>query len=195
MKYYVLAEKRDKKAAVIEGMPDNGPTDWKYDKGQSLLGVFPSGATLRFSSNFPDRRELRDFIPNPLSALFVSPKAQAIIKALARVNGEFLPVTICDHEQNPVGPGYAILNLLGGVPAIDMKRSQVIMGSLDKTQISYIDHLVLDTAAIGPEDVFFRASMMRTLFIIREDVKAAFEQAGLTGWKTYPCEGWDGMFL
>jgi hypothetical protein len=195
LSYFVLAEKRDKTSAIVEGMPENGPAEWKYDEAEPLLPVFPSAATLRFSTNFPDRRELRDFIPNPLSALIVSPKAQAVIKSLVRVKGEFLPVTICDHEQNPVGPGYAILNLLGGVPAIDMKRSQVKMGSIDKTQIRYIDHLVLDTAAIGPEDVFFRASMRRRLFIIREDVKAAFEQAGLTGWKTYPGEGWNGMFL
>lgn len=195
MNYFVLAEKRDKTAAVIEGMPENGPTDWKYDKGEPLLPLFPSGATMRFSSNFPDRRELRDFIPNPLSALIVSPKARYVIEGLVRVQCEFLPVTVCDHTRSPVGKEYAILNLLGGVPAIDMKRSQVIMGSLDKAQISYIDHLVIDTTAIGPEDVFFRASMRRRLFIIREDVKAAFEQAGLTGWKSYPCDGWDGMFL
>jgi hypothetical protein len=193
--YFILAEKRDKAAAVIEGYPDNGPTDWKYHKAQPLLPVFPSGATLVFSSNFPDRRELRDFIPNPLSALIVSPKAQAVIKSLVRVHAEFLPVTVCDHEKKPAGLGYAILNLLGGVPAIDMEKSRVKISPLDKTQISYIDHLVLDTAAIGPEDVFFRASMRRRLFIIREDVKAAFEQAGLTGWKTYPCDGWNGMFL
>jgi hypothetical protein len=195
LSYFVLAEKRDKTSAIVEGMPENGPTEWKYNEGKPLARVFPSAATVRFSTNFPDRRELRDFIPNPLSALFVSPKARAVIECLVRVQCEFLPITVNDHTGSPVGKDYAILNLLGGVPAIDMKNSKVVMGSLDKTQISYIDHLVLDTAAIGPEDVFFRASMRRRLFIIREDVKAAFEQAGLTGWKTYPCDGWNGMFL
>lgn len=195
VKYLILAEKRDKAAAVIEGYPENGPTGWKYDKAEPLLPVFPSGATMEFSSNFPGRRELRDFIPNLLQTWIVSPKAKAVIEGLMRVRCEFLPVTVCDHTSNPVGKGYSILNLLGGVPVIDMKRSQVIMGSIDKAQISYIENLVLDTTAIGSEDVFFRASMMRTLYIIREDVKTAFEQAGLTGWKTYPCDGWNGMFL
>ncbi len=195
MNYFIFAEKRDKSSAIIEGMPENGPAEWKYDEGEQLSRSFPSGATLRFSSNFPDRRELRDFIPNPLSALIVSPKARAVIEGLVRVRCEFLPVTVGDHTRSPVGKDYAILNILGGVAAIDMKRSKVVMGSIDKTQISYIDHLVIDAATIGPNDVFFRASMMRTLYIIREDVKSAFELAGLTGWKTYPCEGWNGMCL
>jgi hypothetical protein len=37
--------------------------------------------------------------------------------------------------------------------------------------------------------------MERRLILIREDVLAAFEAAGLTGFRTYNAEGWNGLEL
>jgi hypothetical protein len=41
----------------------------------------------------------------------------------------------------------------------------------------------------------FRCTMERRLILIREDVHAAFVQAGLTGFRTYNAEGWNGLEL
>ncbi len=195
MDYFVITSKSDAKGAVIERLPDDGPADWRYHEGEPLAKAFPKGAVLGFSRNHPDRRELRDFLANPLGLFIVSAKARAVVEGLGGVAAEFLRVAIRDHAGALVAEDYAILNLLGTVPAIDLKRSQYTMGSLDKTQINGIDQLIVDRDAIGPKPVFFRASTMRRLAIIREDAKAAFERAALTGWKGYPCDGWNGFYL
>jgi len=180
---------------MIEGFPDNGPTDWRYHEGIPLAGEFPSGATLQFSRGYPDRRELRDFLPNPLSALIISSRVRVLLEGRKAVGCEFLPVRILDHAGAVAAEGYSILNLQGGLPVIDLKRSGHTMGALDKTQIDDITNLIVDPTAVTDGHLIFRASMMRRLFLIQDELKSTFDDVGVTGWRTWPADGWDGMYL
>ncbi len=153
------------------------------------------GGEVSFSNNYPDDRNLYDFQPNMMSNLLVSGRARKLIESLSVSNAEWLPVAIKDHKGNVVGPDYAFLNLLGAEDAIDMERSDYEMDSLEKDQIGVIDRLALNTSAISPDAKMFRCTKERRLILIRDDVHAAFEQAGLTGFKVYEAEGWDGLEL
>ncbi|MFP2958751.1 imm11 family protein [Myxococcus sp. 1LA] len=194
MKYFVLRAMAEE-AGFIESYPRGSPTDWKFDRGISLAKDFPARGEVSFSSNYPDDQNLYDFQPNLMSALLVSGRARELIESLGVANAEWLPVVVKDQQGAIVGPDYAFLNLLGDEDAIDMERSRYEMNSIDKEQIGFIDKLALKADTISPDAKMFRCTHERRLILIREDVHAAFEQAGLTGFKVYEAEGWDGLEL
>ncbi|NVJ05729.1 hypothetical protein HUW63_10865 [Myxococcus sp. AM001] len=194
MKYFIFKVMAEE-AGYIEELPSGSPADWKLHEGIGLAREFPMGGEVSFSNNYPDDRNLYDFQPNMMSNLLVSGRARKLIESLSVSNAEWLPVAIKDHKGNVVGPDYAFLNLLGAEDAIDMERSDYEMDSLEKDQIGVIDRLALNTSAISPDAKMFRCTKERRLILIRDDVHAAFEQAGLTGFKVYEAEGWDGLEL
>lgn len=194
MEYFVLKVMAEE-AGFIDSYPRGSPADWKFHEGITLAKDFPMGGEVSFSKNYPENRNLYDFQPNIMSNLLVSGRARKLIESLSVTNAEWLPVTIKEHKGTVVGPDYAFLNLLGAEDAIDMERSEYVMDSLEKDQIGHIDKLALQTTAISPDAKLFRCTKERRLILIREDVHAAFEQAGLTGFKVYEAEGWDGLEL
>ncbi|MFY2560308.1 imm11 family protein [Corallococcus terminator] len=192
MNYFIFKITAEE-AGFIESYPSGSPTDWKFDRGISLAKEFPTGGEVSFSKNYPDDRNLYDFQPNLMSTLLVSGRARKLIESLELTNAEWLPVVVKDHKGNVVGPDYAFLNLQGAEDAIDMDRSKYRMNAIDKEQIDRVKDLVLKHDAISPQAKMFRCTMERRLILIREDVHDAFEQAGLTGFKVYEAEGWDGL--
>lgn len=194
MKYFVFTT-HGIDAGFIESYPRNSPTEWKFDEGISLAKGFPMGGEVSFSDNYPDDRNLYDFQPNLMSDRLVSGRARKLIESMGLTNAEWLPVVVKDHKGNIVGPDYAFLNLLGAEDAIDMERSVFKMDPLEQDQIGRIKKLVLKPASISPQAKMFRCTMERRLILIREDVHAAFVEAGLTGFKVYDAEGWNGLEL
>ncbi|NVJ28511.1 hypothetical protein HUW62_45670 [Myxococcus sp. AM011] len=186
---------RSIEGGYIDEYPRNSPTDWKFDEGICLAKSFPMGGEVSFSDNHPDSRNLYDFQPNLMRAQLVSGRARKLIESLGLTNAEWLPVVVKDHQGNVVGPDYAFLNLLGAEDAIDLERSVYKMDPLEEDQIGRIKKLALKPASISPEAKMFRCTMERRLIIIREDVHAAFVEAGLTGFKVYNAEGWNGLEL
>lgn len=194
MDYFVLTSSAPE-GGVIDAYPPGSPAEWKFDEGVSLARQFPKGAAVTFSKSFPDFRKLYDFQANILNAFVVSPQARQLMEGLGVANAEFLPVAIKDHSGATVAPDYAFMNLVGAEDAIDMEKSEYKLNPINKEQIGRLKKLVLKPSSIPPEAKMFRCSKQRRLVLIREDVRAAFTQAGLTGWKTYPAQGWNGLEL
>lgn len=193
MEYWVFRPFMSRGAGLIDAYPKRSPAGWKFDEGVSLAAKYPKNATVKFSANFRDARELRDFQPNTLNAMIASPKARDLVAALDIGGIEVLPVALQDHTGKVVGADYAFLNPLGSQDAIDMERSVVRMDPLDEGQISRVKNLVLATSRIDPEAKLFRCTTFLSVFLVRDDVKQAFEKAGLTGTRFFPAEGWDGL--
>ncbi|NTX63318.1 hypothetical protein HUA74_21945 [Myxococcus sp. CA051A] len=194
MKYFVF-KVMAVEAGFVDEYPRGSPTKWKFSKGISLAREFPMGGEVSFSDNYPDDRSLYDFQPNLMSGLLVSGRARKIIESLEVTNAEWLPVVVKDQQGSVVGPDYAFLNLQGAEDAIDLERSDYRMDAIAKDQIDRINNLVLKPGTISPQAKMFRCTTYLRLILIREDVLAAFEQAGLTGFRTYEAEGWDGLEL
>jgi hypothetical protein len=178
---------------LIEMYPDKSPAGWRFDKGQSLIKEFPRNAAVQFSDNYPDARKVYDFQPNTLDALIISARVRKLLESLEITNAEYLPVVVKDHKSQIVGEDYAILNLLGGEDAIDMEKSVYKMNNINKEQIGRIKKLAINEKGIRPDVKMFRCSKQLRLVLIREDVHEAFKKAGLTGFKVYKAEGWNGM--
>jgi hypothetical protein len=194
MKYFVFKVMAEE-AGFIDEYPRGSPADWKFDEGISLAREFPMGGEVSFSDNYPDDRNLYDFQPNLMSDLLVSGRARKLIESLELPNAEWLPVVVKDHQGKVVGKDYAFLNLQGAEDAIDMERSVYRMNAIAKNQISRVKKLALKPAAINPQAKMFRCTTHRRLILVREDMLAAFKQAGLTGFRTYAAEGWNGLEL
>ncbi|WAM27766.1 MULTISPECIES: imm11 family protein [Myxococcus] len=190
--YWVLrAESAD--GAIIDALPKDSPTNWKFSTGEPLARSFPAGGKVSFSDHFPDRRKLYDFVRNTIGVILVSSRVRHVLESLKVENAEFLPVTMCDHQWGPVADGYGILNVLGSQDAIDMEKSTYDVSALSR-EISHVSNLVLTAGKIDPQADIFRARNMMELILISDRAKNAFEQAGLTGFRAHPAEGFDDMF-
>lgn len=194
MKYFVF-KITNGEAGFIDSYPRGSPAEWKFDEGISLAREFPMGGEVSFSANYPDHKNLYDFQFNLMSDLLVSGRARKLIESLDIANAEWLPVVVKDQQGNIVGPDYAFLNLQGAEDAIDLERSVYRMNAIAKDQISRVKKLVLKSDAISLQAKIFRCTLQRRLILIREDVHAAFVEAGLTGFKVYNAEGWNGLEL
>ncbi|WNZ63512.1 hypothetical protein QEG98_07255 [Myxococcus sp. MxC21-1] len=193
MNYWVLkAESAD--GAVIDALPKGSPENWKMHKGERLERQFPLGGKVSFSDHFPDRRKLYDFVRNTLGVLLVSSRVHEILKEARVDNVEFLPVSMCDHQWNPVSQDYGILNVLGSQEVIDMEKSKYRMDRITKKEIARLSSLVVAHERLDPNAGLFRARNMMELVLMSDHVHEAFLRAGLTGFRVHPAEGFSDMF-
>jgi hypothetical protein len=179
-------------AGIIDAYPDGSPPGWKFKVGTSLAGQFPKKAWVRFSRQFADGRKLYDFQPNILEVPIVSPKVRRILDGAGVDNVEYLAVQVKDHKSKVIGSDYSIVNLLRPEEAIDMARSKVTVDPILPEQIGLLEKLALDRKKIDPEARLFRCKTMRTVILVRDDVREALEKGGVTGFRTFPADGWDG---
>ncbi|MCP3143119.1 Imm43 family immunity protein [Pyxidicoccus xibeiensis] len=194
MRYWIL-DGGHNGGAYISGYPKSTIKNWRYHEGESLAKEFPKDAAVVFSSKWPERRKLYDFLDNAVTALIVSERVRRILEDLKAKDLEFLPVTVKDHKGAPVEARYFILNPLGGQDAIDMEKSQLVMSALDKEQIAHINKLVLQPKKIDKDAKLFRASRARTVIFVDDAVRKAFRKEGITGFWLYKAEGWDGLSM
>ncbi|QDE72313.1 imm11 family protein [Myxococcus xanthus] len=193
MDYWVLkAESAD--GAIIDALPEGSPTNWKFSRGEPLARQFPAGGKVSFSDHFPDRRQLYDFVRNTVGVLLVSSRVKQVLENLQVDNAEFLPVTMCDHQWSPVAEGYGILNVLGSQDVIDLERSKYRLDRITKKEIARLNRMAVASEKVDPKADIFRARNMMELILISDRTKQAFEQAGLTGFRAHPAEGFDDMF-
>jgi hypothetical protein len=190
--YFVLTV-HSEQGGVVDSYPDGAPKRWRFHKGIPLANEFPKNASIQFTPNFPKARKLEDFQPNLMSLLIVSPRVREVIQALEVKNAEFLPVTVKDQKKKTVANDYAILNVLGAEDAIDLSRSKVEMDTIIDGNIAQVRKLALKKK-IDPAAKIFRCEKHTRLILVRDDVRAAFEKARLTGCKLVPIADFDELF-
>ena len=149
---------------------------------------------IEFSENRPEDRTLYDFVDNILNQIIASERVKEVVEKHEK-NVEFLPVTILDHNGNVAGENYYIINLLGGQPAVDMKKSTYRMGRIEKNQIKRIKDFKGYYEAIDSEASFFREKNMLRLFLLRNDLYEIFVKEGFTGFEVWEAEGWNGLYI
>lgn len=189
--YWVL--KTDYTSAVIKKLPPDGPEAHILDRGEPAAALFPPGATVRFSEDYPTMRKVCDFMSTIFGTHIVSAKVKRILEAQGADNCEFIPLTILDHKGKVASKEHFLLQVLGHVEAVDMERSQVVMNSILKDQIDSFELLVLNRDAIPPNAVIFRLSRKRDEFLVNQATYEALTKEGVTGLKCFRADGWDGM--
>lgn len=189
--YWVL--KTNYTSAVIEKLPEGAPPEHLLDEGTRLGDRFPPNASVRFSDEFATRRTVCDFMSNTFGSLIASARVRRILEAQGADNCEFIPLTLLDHKGKVASREHFLLNVLGHAEAVDLERSVVDMDSILKDRIAYFDKLVLRREGIPPDARIFRLSRKRNEFLISQAVHDAFTQEGVTGFKAFLADGWDGQ--
>ncbi|KFA92785.1 hypothetical protein Q664_13065 [Archangium violaceum Cb vi76] len=185
--------KGDHSSAVIDALPEGGPRLYLLTRGESLGERFPVGAKLQFSEDFAQLRKLYDFVTNTLRTLFVSEKVKQVLEHLGANNCEFIPVTILNHKGKVASSSHYLLNILGSEDAIDMEKSVCVMDAMKPDQIFGIRQLVLKREGLSPEALIFRAKSKMNEYFISQKLHEAFQREGITGYRVFPADGWDGV--
>lgn len=193
-KYWVLTMSRGRDGVSLSGVPTTGAEDYEYSEGITLADVHPKNEAsgIYYDPNLLDNITLYDFVDNLDDLVIANQKVKAILDSFEIDNLEYLLSWLYDHQKAVASKDYAIVNVLGSVDAIDMEKSKCVMSSLDETQVQFIKKLVLDYEQIPDDAKIFRATTKLDLILIRDDIKQAFEEADLTGYKVFEADGWNG---
>jgi len=195
MKYWVLKLNSGDDGVFLSSLPENGPKDYEYSKGKSLVARHPEAQESAMYYD-PDRAEaivLKDFVENLSDVIVCNHNVRSVLDGLEIKNVEYLPVWLMDHKNAVSSKDYMIANVLGSLDVIDMENSDYEMGVIIEDQIDDIDELVVDYDSMPEDARIFRASKKLDLVFIRDDVKQAFEKAGLQGYLAHEADGWDGL--
>ncbi len=195
MAYWAIFPLQYDDGAVLTDVPEDGPEDFEYDLGKSLARQFPAQeeAIMVFDIDYPEGIKLYDFVPALDSVLVVSSKVQDLLNRLKLENMEFLPLTLLDHKGKVASKDYSILNVIGSLEFIDMSKSDYDEDPLDEGQIARMKNLVINESKVPESAKIFRAKTMMDQFFIHDDVKIAFEEAGIKGYSLFDADGWDGL--
>ena len=193
MSIFVFFPSAGSKGAFLSTVPSDGPKAYKYKQAISLSGSFPKidDAVMCFDPNFPDNTELLDVVNCLGSIVVFNQKVKKIFESLG-VNGEFLNVRIWDHQDKTVSDDYFIFNCLSVIDFIDMEKSKVAMSPLFPDRIKRVKSLVVNQDADIQSHAFVPKGMQGQIFIT-EKLKTALETEGVTGFKVFKAEGWDGL--
>lgn len=189
--YWIL--KGDHSSAVITELPEGGPRLYLLTEGKPLGERLPAGARFCFSDHFPQLRKVYDFVTNTLATLFVSDRVRQILEEMGARNCEFRPITLLNHKGKVASSSHFLLNVLGSEAAIDMEQSVYKMDAMEKDQIFDVRKLVLKREGISPEALIFRARTKMDEYFISQRLHEAFQREGITGYRVFPADGWDGM--
>jgi len=193
MNYWVLTPTSLNEGAIIEQLPKGSPSKSDFYEAIPLSDSFPHGGTMSFSPDYPDHIRVFDFVTTTLSLPIVSGKVREVFGSLGVKRCEFLPVTLQDHKGRVASKEHCIVNVLDVQDIIDMERSDYQLSPFDESQIFRIKQLTVKTEGVDPRALLFRArTRMRELFI-HPTLHEALVQAGVTGLKSVPAEGWNGF--
>ncbi|TEW52545.1 imm11 family protein [Psychromonas algicola] len=194
MKYWVFKSDFGGDGVYLSSLPGEGPEDYEYSDGIVLADRHPNGkaSAMYYDPSYPERTKLFDFIDNLDGVLIANQKVVNLLKDFGVDNVEYLPVWLMDHQDSLVSKDYFILNVLGGVEIIDMEASTYRMGVLIEDQVDRIKNLVVSYENIPKNAHLFRASKKTNAFFISDDLKQAFEQNKVKGYRAIAADGWNG---
>jgi hypothetical protein len=111
----------------------------------------------------------------------ISGRLKALLEKEAGVEIEFLPFTLYNHKGRIAAEDCFIANVIGTRDCVDMKRTRGEKSIMSPGEFEAIFLLHLDPASVPPEEKLFRLNVRPNIFIIRDDLRATFEQHGITG--------------
>ncbi len=192
--YSVWAPVWDETHVRIEGRPAEIKRKYQLLQGVERLETWPEHVPLRFSPHRPEGLFLPDTVNNAFGWHLVSGACKAVLEAVPIEDVEYLPVTILNHRDRVASDDYWILNLLHLTPAVDREASEFDVDAADDSKISKFDRLVVTGAVWESGPALLRLEERPRLVLVRDDVVAQLDAAGLTGnafvptddYSTYP---------
>lgn len=188
MRYYRWAASSEENSSVdhlrIKGWKDDFALAQKLEEGRPFgEGEWEQWAPADWSEDGP----LTDLLFDP-NFHVVSPRLKALLEDLGLGSEiQFLPIRIKGEKSGREVEGYSVANFLRRIPCLDLEHSIGVefygpdwIRPEQRGKIAGVWKAALRKEAIGDARVF-RVDEWKYIVVIREDVKRAMEEAGITG--------------
>ncbi|WIG94159.1 DUF1629 domain-containing protein [Myxococcus sp. SDU36] len=184
--YYTFKHPHDARAVEIVDLPDKVERYFYLRDGVPSAAYVPPSTELSFNEGAGDM--LTDFIDNPDRVLYVSPRAQDVLASRGLIGSaiELLPFVLLDKRGRRVQEPYAIANPLMRVECMDHERSKCRRRTGAPEQIVEVKLLHVREGMIPEQAQLFRLAELPKLMVVRSDLLAALQEAGLTGLAVHP---------
>lgn len=164
----------------VVAQPAGITKSFQLSRGISRAAGWPAGLLCRMSDDYPKDIEPPDSLFGA-GLVVVSPRVRALLDAAGPAQLELLPVGIADHKGRVVADDYAIVNPLQVVDAIDIGASEVAWNKIKPDLIASCARLVVDAARVPETAAVFRLKHLEHLVVVRADLAAVLDAAGLVG--------------
>lgn len=181
--YFILSSDYGEQNCRIDELPRPlNKKGWRATVGERMGEHYPAGVRLEMSN---EHRGLviPDYIPNTLLMPVVTGKLKALLEKESGAEIEFLPFALYNHKGRVAAPECFIANVIGKKDWADMTKTRGEKSIISPGTFEALFLLQLDPAKVDPQAKLFRLDIMPRFLIVRDDLRAAFEQHGITGMK------------
>lgn len=180
--YKVWFSEADQEGLIAYGHDLRGVNRYIVFDG-TWIENWPPNVTLYVEGKHPE-----DYLFSTLNGWIpLSKRVQQVFEACDIQGVQFLPIRIV-HKSGVEIPGYAVLNVLNVIPALDHEHTVWLTSEKDQVEYPQLNILkvALNRDAIGGIDIF-RLQESRTEMFISRRLKECLERAGATaGFKFIP---------
>jgi hypothetical protein len=178
---FIIWKKEYNEGYCVIGDPVGFEDEFLLMEGVELLKQWPDNVVCKMSARYPKDIQLADNLYGGSYAV-ISQRLKEKVAALGGASPlEFLPVTILNHKGRSASKDYFILNPVGSVDCIDIKKSGVEWNSIDEDDISDVEQLVLKKGAVPAKVVVFRPKHLASTILVRRALADQLSSDGLTG--------------
>ena len=178
--YHFLAEESDYFCGVQKTPSVLDDIFWRFMEGERAGGDYPGSVVFDMGLRYPGI-VVADMIQNNLGYCLLSAKARKLLELHSGVEIEFLAFKLRNKKGRMETGDYYIANVIGTRDCVDMKRTEGQLSLSEPGTFMTLRKLYLEARKIPPDARLFRIQAMPEVLIIREDLKAVFDQQGVTG--------------
>ncbi|NVJ08019.1 hypothetical protein HUW63_22605 [Myxococcus sp. AM001] len=181
--FFILSTVREPKNCVINEEPESiRATSWRISRGLRMDERFPVDVVLQMDGENKGLA-IPDIIANTVQFAIVSNRFKQLLAEHSAAHIEFLSVSIANHKGRIAAKDFFVANVLDQHDCIDLERSDVEQLGLEPEILSGLFRLHVLEDRIPPEAKFFRLKSMPSVILIRDDLRAVIDAAGITGVK------------
>ncbi|MBZ4422609.1 imm11 family protein [Myxococcus sp. RHSTA-1-4] len=178
--YFIITEDESEESCLIDELPRPlNKQSWMASKGVRMGNEYPSGVRLNMSVD--GGLVVPDYIPNTVLLPMVSGRLKSLLEKEVGVEIEFLPFALYNHKKRLAAEDCFIANVIGTHDCADMTKTRGEKSIISPGQFEALSRLDLDPAKVPPDSRLFRISVFPRVLLIRDDLRAIFEQGGISG--------------
>ena len=167
---FVIWQNEYNEGYCVIGDPVGFDDEFLLTEGVTLMKQWPENIVCKMSARYPKDIQLSDNLYGGTYA-FISRRLKEKVAALGGASQiEYLPVTILNHKGRVASKEYFILNPVGSVECIDIKKSGVEWNAIDKEDISDVEKLVLRRGSVPANVNVFRPKHLAATILVRRSL-------------------------
>jgi hypothetical protein len=148
-------------------------------RGTSMLDRWSDDVSFAVAGRHPGQK-VPDAIKNAQECLMVSDRLKALVEENVVSPVEFLPFTLLNHKGRVASDSMWVVNLLDTVACADMDATKGSMSPFHEGEIQDLVELHVIEDRVPDDRKIFRVAEHPATFLVRDDLRAAIDEAGMT---------------